>query len=70
MPEAAYRASMSVCGRGPGPATGVSGGGGEPLVALVVDVEAVELMRLMEDGSLILSLFNASAVDEAEGGGQ
>jgi len=77
IPEAAYRASISVWGRaprttgtGPRPVIGVSGGGGEPLWALVVEVEAVELMRLMEEGSRMFNLLNASAVEPADGGGQ
>lgn len=45
MPAAAYLASMSLPGAGP--VMGVSGGGGEPRVALVVDVDAVELKRWM-----------------------
>lgn len=63
---------MSVCGRraGAGAVMGVSGGGGEPLWALVVEVEAVELKRLMEEGSLTLSRLKASAVEFADGGGQ
>lgn len=39
---------------------GVSGGGGEPLVALVVDVEAVESMRLILFGSRMLSRAKAA----------
>jgi len=39
---------------------GVSGGGGEPLVALVVEVEAVESILLIVLGSLIFSLANAA----------
>lgn len=50
MPAAAYRASMPEPVRCSGPATGVSGGGGEPLWARVVEMDAVEPMRLMELG--------------------
>jgi hypothetical protein len=35
---------------------GVSGGGGEPRVALVVEVDAVELMRLIISGSRAFNL--------------
>jgi hypothetical protein len=49
---------------------GVSGGGGDPRCALVVDVDAVELTRLIVDGSRIFSLLSASAVDAVDGGGQ
>jgi hypothetical protein len=47
MPEAAYRASISDPGCWPGPTTGVSGGGGDPLSARVVELDAVELIRLI-----------------------
>ena len=43
MPAAAYRASMPPPICSPGGIIGVSGGGGEPRWAFVVDVEAVEL---------------------------
>lgn len=46
MPDAAYRASMPPPGTLPGSTIGVSGGGGEPLLALVVEFEAVEANRL------------------------
>lgn len=50
---------------------GVSGGGGEPRCALVVDVEAVELRRLMPAG---FGMFRAGPGDfgapEGWGGGQ
>jgi hypothetical protein len=48
---------------------GVSGGGGDPRWARTVDVEAVELIRLIEEGSLILSRLRASAAEEAPSGG-
>jgi hypothetical protein len=41
MPEAAYRASIPL-----GPSTGVPGGGGEPRLARVVEVDAVDANRL------------------------
>jgi hypothetical protein len=52
--------------------TGVSGGGGEPLWALVVDVEAVELRRLIPDGSRweLRWLGSVTLGDLAPGGGQ
>ena len=55
-----------------GSITGVSGGGGEPLVARVVDVEAVELYRLTVLGIGACSmLFDGSGPFEldADGGG-
>lgn len=44
---------------------GVSGGGGEPLCAFVVDVDAVELRRLMPLG---LGIFSAGSGDLGPGG--
>ena len=41
---------------------GVSGGGGDPLVARVVDVDAVELILFIPSGSRALSLAYGSAV--------
>lgn len=65
MPESANRCSISVNGRDVNGsccgATGVSGGGGEPLVAFVVEVEAVESMRLILLGSLMLRRAIAAA---------
>ena len=46
MPEAAYLASMPPPGICPGSTMGVSGGGGDPRLARVVEVEAVEANRL------------------------
>lgn len=46
--------------------TGVSGGGGDPRWAFVVDVDAVELILFIEEGSRILSLSRT----ESPGGGQ
>lgn len=66
MPEAAYLASISVGTRGFGGMTGVSGGGGDPRWAFVVDVDAVELILFTKEGSRILSLSRA----ESPGGGQ
>lgn len=43
---------------------GVSGGGGDPLLALVVEVEAVEAKRLT-----LVSLGNASWFEAEPGGG-
>jgi hypothetical protein len=45
MPDAAYLASMPPPGMLPGSTIGVSGGGGEPRLALVVEVEAVDGKR-------------------------
>lgn len=72
MPAAAYLASISVPGRGLGGMIGVSGGGGDPRVALVVDVDAVELILCTGAGSRIFSLPGAPPVsaDGAPGGGQ
>ena len=68
IPDAAYLASMSVCGlEEGGPTIGVSGGGGEPRVARVVEVDAVELMRFTMPGSLDLSLYGSAPPD---GGGK
>jgi hypothetical protein len=47
MPAAAYRASMPPPGIVPGSTMGVSGGGGDPRLARVVELEAVEEKRLM-----------------------
>jgi hypothetical protein len=47
IPAAAKRDSMSEAEDWPGPTMGVSGGGGEPRWARVVDVDAVELMRFI-----------------------
>ena len=59
---------MSISGRpggaAAGPVIGVSGGGGEPLDALVVEVDAVELMRFIAEGSRLLPL------PPADGGGK
>jgi hypothetical protein len=52
MPAAAKRASMPPPEGG---IMGVSGGGGEPLCARTVDVDAVELMRLTSMGVGTLS---------------
>lgn len=62
MPELANRCSISVRGRfsAGGGSIGVSGGGGEPLVAFVVDVEAVESILPILLGSLMLSRANAA----------
>ena len=54
---------------------GVSGGGGDPRCAFTVDVEAVELRRLMPPGLGMLSacagwLDDAPALASALGGGQ
>ena len=49
IPAAAYLASMFPPGRAgrlPGSYTGVSGGGGEPRLARVVELEAVDAKRL------------------------
>ena len=48
MPAAAYLASIPP----PGISVGVSGGGGEPRLARVVEVEAVDAKRLMLDSWL------------------
>jgi hypothetical protein len=48
IPEAAYRASIPPPGMTPGSTIGVSGGGGEPLLARVVEVEAVDAKRFTE----------------------
>lgn len=53
IPAAAYRASMASAGVRPGSTIGVSGGGGEPRLARVVEVEAVEAKRFTP-GSFIL----------------
>lgn len=45
IPEAAYRASIPPPGIVPGSTTGVSGGGGEPRLARVVEFEAVDAKR-------------------------
>lgn len=45
MPLAAYRASMPSPGMFPGSTMGVSGGGGEPLLARTVDVLALDAKR-------------------------
>jgi hypothetical protein len=52
---------------------GVSGGGGEPRWARVVDVEAVELIRLMVDGSRSRAVVRSASGlrgEAAPGGGQ
>jgi hypothetical protein len=75
MPAAANRASMPPPGGG---MMGVSGGGGDPRCAFTVDVEAVELKRLMPPGFGMLSacgtgwleLEDAPAPVFALGGGQ
>ena len=72
MPAAAYRASMPPPACSPGATTGVSGGGGDPRCALVVEVEAVELNLFIELG---LWTFKPAGVaempdDDAPGGGQ
>ena len=50
MPAAAYRASMPPPGMTPGSTMGVSGGGGEPRLARVVELDAVEEKRPMGPG--------------------
>ena len=65
IPDAAYLASISVGTRGFG-IIGVSGGGGDPRCALVVEVDAVELILFTDEGSLTLSLPPA----DSPGGGQ
>ena len=64
MPELANRCSISVSGLLKGVfcwrMIGVSGGGGEPLVAFVVAFEAVESRRAILLGSLMLSLAKAA----------
>lgn len=80
IPEAAYRASIPPPGTLPGSTIGVSGGGGEPRLALVVEFEAVDANRFTpwspildcsplggckEDVALLAEL----EVDAAPGGG-
>ena len=72
IPAAAYLASIPPpAPESPGPKIGVSGGGGEPLVALVVDVEAVEenLFIAFGVGAAKLSLEGVAA-DCTVGGGK
>ena len=45
MPAAAYRASIPPPGMVPGSTMGVSGGGGDPRLARVVELEAVDEKR-------------------------
>lgn len=52
IPAAAYLASMPPPASSPGPTIGVSGGGGDPLVALVVDVDAVDANLLIALGAI------------------
>lgn len=64
---------MSDAGCCPGPTMGVSGGGGDPRWAIVVDVDAVESTRLIE--LVLLALKRAlAAADDAfcvpDGGGK
>lgn len=76
IPAAAYRASMASAGACPGSTIGVSGGGGEPRLARVVDVEAVEAKRFTP-WSFILSCWAGAKfvgalleeLDAAPGGG-
>lgn len=55
IPAAAYRASIPPPGSSPGPTIGVSGGGGEPLVALVVEIDAVDANLFMALGAIRFS---------------
>ena len=71
IPAAAYRASMPPPGCSPGATIGVSGGGGEPLCALVVDVDAVELKRFTPAPGLgAIKPEFAGADEDSPGGGQ
>lgn len=71
IPAAAYRASMPPPGISPGAAIGVSGGGGDPLCALVVDVEADELSRLTPGLGICKPSAGVVLLDElSPGGGQ
>ena len=58
MPAAAYLASMPPPGTVPGSTMGVSGGGGDPRLAFVVDVEAVEAKRFTPLSMGILRKFS------------
>ena len=59
-------------GSSPGATIGVSGGGGEPRCALVVDVEAVELSRLIDAGLGTLRPVEGAGplAEVSSGGGQ
>lgn len=72
IPAAAYLASMSVPGRWLGGTTGVSGGGGDPRVAFVVEVDAVELILCTAAGARVFNLPGAppDSADKSPGGGQ
>ena len=71
MPAAAYRASIPPPGASPGGTIGVSGGGGDPRCAFVVDVEAVEPNLFTPAGSGILRLlFGSAGLWVDPGGGQ
>jgi hypothetical protein len=72
IPAAAYLASISVPGRGFGGTIGVSGGGGDPRVAFVVEVEAVELSLWTVAGSRMFNLPGCppESAEDAPGGGQ
>lgn len=62
---------MSDPGCWPGPITGVSGGGGEPRWARVVEVDALELMRLMAlFGGCRFRVFDAAAAEGGLGAGE
>lgn len=72
MPAAAYRASMPPPACAPGATTGVSGGGGDPRCALVVEVEAVELNLFIKLGFWTFNPAGGAEMpdDDAPGGGQ